>query len=49
VFVCKKLFHVRNRRRYAIGRQAGEEGLAVSLPGDAGVEEDQDATSLKRF
>src|ERR1035437_4844099 len=44
----KKRFHIRNRCRHAIRRQAGEECLAVSLPGDAGVEENQHAAIFER-
>lgn len=40
LFSLKKLLHIRNRRGHSIGREASQEGLAVSLPGDAGVEED---------
>jgi hypothetical protein len=44
----KKLLHIRDGLRHAIGREAGEKGLAVSLPGDAGIEEDEDAAVFER-
>src|ERR1035437_40699 len=44
----KKLLHIRNGCCHAIGREAGEECLAVSLPCDAGVEEDQHAAIFER-
>jgi hypothetical protein len=44
----KKFLDIRNCLRHAVGRQAGEEGLAVAFLGDSIVEQDQDAAIFER-
>ena len=47
-FVCEEGLNVGDSGGCAVGREAGQEGLAVSLSPDARVEEDEDAAVFKR-